>query len=298
MTGRRPTRAQAAKWRASLDLFGEVPVTRPDVYAWLLGVADMDPASFRAEGYMRVYRVLDKIVTAKLEGTFDALTAPARKSARFRELAAAGRAVIGAANPYAVGGVGAGTSGRQLEGVPRMLRRSPQEVKRERARDQADRRSRRKARASMLHRLPGVLPPLSVLLADIGGPSAEALAGAMRVSASTARRWLREDDAPHSVLLALFWVTRWGMSAADANAFNDAVNSARVAGLREGEAKRLREDLSHVERLADFGSANDPLPTVSAQPARSSYAQPADLPIVFTSLRRAPCADAGRKKSA
>jgi hypothetical protein len=58
------------------DLFGEVVVTHDDVRAWLLAVPRIDPESARAAHYVKGYGVVDKIRAAKLQGLFDACTAP------------------------------------------------------------------------------------------------------------------------------------------------------------------------------------------------------------------------------
>jgi len=55
------------------DLFGEVPVTWPEVEDWLLAVPQIDPSSRRAEYYVRNWSVPDKIRRAKLAGTFESI---------------------------------------------------------------------------------------------------------------------------------------------------------------------------------------------------------------------------------
>lgn len=63
------------------DLFGQVPVTRQDVRAWLISVPRIDPDGPRAAHYARTYAVAEKIAQAKLAGTFDAITAPRERPA-------------------------------------------------------------------------------------------------------------------------------------------------------------------------------------------------------------------------
>jgi hypothetical protein len=299
---RRASKAQAVKWRAELDLFGEVAVTRQDVYAWLLAVVHMDPASERAFNYVRSYGVLNKIIRAKLDGTFDDLTAPAKHSARFRELAAT-RAVEQPSNEL---GLGDWKTGKKASLVTKKLRasvRAKDVIERERKRGESRKASRRAVDATALRRLPQATPTLVQMLDDIGNPAPAALAGALGVSPATAQRWVREDAAPQTVLLALFWLTRWGASQVDANAHNDAVSAVRLARSLETELARSRSQLEKVGRIADFGSANDPVPNAPAGIAAASpYPIPETLPgrrevpIVFTSLRIAPCAAADRKK--
>lgn len=49
------------------DLFGEVPITVPELRAWLLEVPGIDPDSPRAQHYLRAYNVTEKIARIKLE---------------------------------------------------------------------------------------------------------------------------------------------------------------------------------------------------------------------------------------
>lgn len=285
---------------AELDLFGEVPVTRTDVYAWLLTVG-VDPASFRALRYVESYAVLDKVTRAKSDGSFQRITAAARDTARFRELVSHGTAVPGASNVFGVGEVGAGSGSSELRTARERKRRTPREIAREREQAKVEKRQRRKMGASILNRVPKGIPSFSVLLKNLGEPDAETLAASLRVCPSTARRWLKNEEAPFPVLLALFWLTRWGVSVIDADAFNDAIQAIRIARLRESEAAALRARLQQVERIADFGSANDPLPSVGAAP---SYPIPphlqapvvAAVPLVFTSIRKASCVESKPKK--
>jgi hypothetical protein len=93
----------------------------------------------------------------------------------------------------------------------------------------------------MLNRIPRSFPSLSAMLDDLGRPKPAALARALRVSASTVRRWIADDAAPHSVMVAIFWITRWGISAIDAEAYNSATMHA-------GLAVQLKLDLAESHR--------------------------------------------------
>ena len=66
----------------------------------------------------------------------------------------------------------------------------------------------------MLNRLPTPtqMPPFQTMLDDIGNPTAHALARALDVTPTTVKRWRRAGTAPRPVLLAIFWLTRWGRS--------------------------------------------------------------------------------------
>jgi hypothetical protein len=277
---------------ACLDLFGEVPVTRQDVYAWLLAVVSLDPSSERAASYVHSYAVLNKIVRAKLDGTFDELTAPAKHSARYRELAAAGRATPFAQNVLGIGDWDESEIGSPISKALRAKRRPTEVIQQERVAKARRRELSQERKTSMLRRLPDSVPPLPLLLSDIGNPSPGLLAETFSVSVGTVQRWISNQEAPKAVLLALFWITKWGVSLVDSRAHNDAVVAVGMASALQAEAETLRSKLQRVGGIADFGSANDPLPEVAAttpKPAR-------ELPIVITSIRRAPCADSGRKK--
>ena len=126
----------------------------------------------------------------------------------------------------------------------------------------------------MLNRLPAQLPPLSLMLDDLGTPSHRALARALGVSQRTVRRWVARDAAPRAVLLALFWVTRWGRSSVDCDVTNEAAMLAGyVASLRR-ELDAVRADLARSLALRDSGAANLPswraLPMATVIPLRPS----------------------------
>jgi hypothetical protein len=101
----------------------------------------------------------------------------------------------------------------------------------------------------MLNRIPRQLPTLSTMLDDLGNPKPESLARALRVSPRTARRWISDDQAPFAVMVAIFWVTRWGISAVDAEAYNAAT---QYAGLAEILRADLAESRRQVDRLVEL----------------------------------------------
>lgn len=53
------------------DLFGEVPVTWDEVYAWCEKVAGM--TGWRRDWYIRNWNVIEKVQRAKTDGSFCAL---------------------------------------------------------------------------------------------------------------------------------------------------------------------------------------------------------------------------------
>lgn len=58
------------------DLFGEVIVTQADIRLWLETVPRINPDGPRAAHYAKYWDVPHKIKQAKLEGRFEATTAP------------------------------------------------------------------------------------------------------------------------------------------------------------------------------------------------------------------------------
>ena len=57
------------------DLFGEIPVTWPDVDAWCWAVAGLPPHSWRRRYYIEHWNVPEKIRAAKLSGAFHRIIA-------------------------------------------------------------------------------------------------------------------------------------------------------------------------------------------------------------------------------
>jgi len=106
----------------------------------------------------------------------------------------------------------------------------------------------------MLNRLPRPteIPPLALMLDDIGRPSAARLARALGVTARTAQRWLVAGRAPRPVLLALFFLTRWGWHLVHCEAHNAAVLYAMQVRTLGAELAALRE-----QRHAPPGRAAD-----------------------------------------
>jgi hypothetical protein len=111
----------------------------------------------------------------------------------------------------------------------------------------------------MLAHAPRVLPPIAVVLADIGNPTPAAIAAVLDLDERTVRRWIQADKMPRPAHLALFWLTRWGRSIVDTSATNDARLYAGLARSRLDEIEHLRHQLARVVAIADFGSANDPI---------------------------------------
>ncbi len=112
----------------------------------------------------------------------------------------------------------------------------------------------------MLNRLPlpTQMPPLWMLIEDIGNPKPRELAKALAVTEASVKRWIKLDAAPRPVMLAIFWLTRWGQSSVHCEAHNDAVMQAGIASNLRRQVERLQTQLDHLGRIGDFGAANDP----------------------------------------
>lgn len=109
----------------------------------------------------------------------------------------------------------------------------------------------------MLNRLPKCTPSFSDLLTDIGNPSDQAIAKALNVTARTVHTW-RKTEAPRPVLLALFWITRWGLSATNAEVLDLSDMHYATTLMQRLEIKRLQSTIEQLQRIGHFGSANDP----------------------------------------
>lgn len=102
------------------------------------------------------------------------------------------------------------------------------------------------------------MPPLDTLLDDLGNPTAKELAHAVRVSERTARSYIKSKRAPHAVMLALFWVSRWGQQWVHVDAHNDATHFHGLAMAYERENRQLRKLIDRLLADLRFSSANDP----------------------------------------
>jgi len=108
------------------------------------------------------------------------------------------------------------------------------------------------------------LPAFSTILHDLPASPAQ-VARHLGISAGTLTRYRTADQAPRPVMLALFWETRWGRSAADCEATNwGAVYYRKAMGL-ERENLALKGRIAHLERLIQdgYGAANFPFFTVA-----------------------------------
>ncbi len=112
------------------------------------------------------------------------------------------------------------------------------------------------------------VPPLSHILEDLNYPDAAEVAKFLNVHPATVHRWIREDRAPKTARLALYWLTPY----ARATIYHDeehraALHAGLVRALQE-ELQALKKEMARVLALADFGCANDV--TLLVQPSRIS----------------------------
>lgn len=105
---------------------------------------------------------------------------------------------------------------------------------------------------------PAKMPAFSFLLADMAGTPAQ-VARHLGVTHRTLQRWVAAGDAPRSALLAMYWESRWGRSAMDAQLVNDARIAHGLVSSLQSENATLRARIARLERLGGFGSANGPM---------------------------------------
>lgn len=111
---------------------------------------------------------------------------------------------------------------------------------------------------------PDHLPPLSVLIGDLhGSRTPESIGQHLGVSGLTVRRWIAKDEAPRAAALALFWETRWGLSALDAQAVNLVRTHVGLNNALRRENATLAARVAYLEGVGQFGSANAPTFNVS-----------------------------------
>ncbi|WP_225782784.1 helix-turn-helix domain-containing protein [Xenophilus sp. Marseille-Q4582] len=106
---------------------------------------------------------------------------------------------------------------------------------------------------------PARLPPFDLMCNDLGLPDAQ-IARHLGVTTRTLRVW-RRRGAPRAAQLALFWESRWGMSAIDAEHGNLVSHYFQAAGMHEREVKRLRLVVRRLEAERGTGrevAANSP----------------------------------------
>lgn len=107
---------------------------------------------------------------------------------------------------------------------------------------------------------PAGLPSFSTMLQDLQA-TPEQLARHLDLSRRQLQRYQAADAAPRVVMLAMFWETRWGRSAADCEAANWAALHFRRAEIAERQNVALRRQVAVLEHeLARVDrAANSPI---------------------------------------
>lgn len=112
------------------------------------------------------------------------------------------------------------------------------------------------------------LPPFSILFHDIPA-SLSQISRHLGLSPTTVRKYLRDDQAPRAVMLALFWESRWGRSAADCEAANFGQVHYALAECLKEKVQVLQDQISLLEdELAQNtgGAANGPIYRIGVKP--------------------------------
>lgn len=111
------------------------------------------------------------------------------------------------------------------------------------------------------------LPPFSILFNDLPA-SVSQISRHLGLTPATVRRYLQRDQAPRAVMLALFWESRWGRSAADSEAANfGQAHYALAQSLQQQNAELLRQLVQLEEALSrNDGAANGPIYRIGQAP--------------------------------
>lgn len=107
---------------------------------------------------------------------------------------------------------------------------------------------------------PAQLPHIETMLNSLGND--QEVAKFLGVSLRTVKNYRKEGQAPRAVMLALFWETPWGVSAADCQAVNEARMAYTKARILERENEVLRGQVLTLEKelsSAGYGAANAPI---------------------------------------
>lgn len=100
------------------------------------------------------------------------------------------------------------------------------------------------------------LPHLSTILSDLSYASPREIARHLGITPAALTRYTRQEQAPRPIMLALFWETRWGRSAADTEAVNWAAMHHQRAAVLERENAALRRQIAQLESLIAQGAGH------------------------------------------
>lgn len=110
----------------------------------------------------------------------------------------------------------------------------------------------------MILKTPRRIPALADMIRDLSA-TPDQIATALDVNRSTVYLWLRTGKAPRAAMLALYWMTRWGLSEIDAELYNAAQVYRGLAQALERELWQVTQHIQKLGQLGEFGSANDPV---------------------------------------
>ncbi|MEJ8816090.1 hypothetical protein WKW77_33915 [Variovorax ureilyticus] len=99
------------------------------------------------------------------------------------------------------------------------------------------------------------LPPLDFLLTD-QMESRNAIAHHLGVSLRTLQRYQASGNAPRAVYLTLWFESRWGRAALDAQTLNEAQHARAWVASLERECDRLRGVIQALEQAQEAPAAN------------------------------------------
>lgn len=113
---------------------------------------------------------------------------------------------------------------------------------------------------------PAGLPHLHTMLDDIPATPAK-IAALLGIKPATLANYKRAGQAPQPIMLALFWETRWGMSAADCEArrFGDTYRDLAKSYERKNaillmQIKLLEAEIARMAMESSVrGAANGPI---------------------------------------
>lgn len=110
-----------------------------------------------------------------------------------------------------------------------------------------------------IERAPRALPIWHAIIEDLGNPPPARIAAALGISWRSVYRYHKTGQAPRPILLALFWLTRWGQSQLDAEMVNNCSMAVGLAEALQTEVRQLRDQVAHLIAIGDYGAANTPL---------------------------------------
>jgi hypothetical protein len=105
---------------------------------------------------------------------------------------------------------------------------------------------------------PQTLPSFAAISEDLRLVKPQVLAKHLGVSERSIFNWKSQNNAPRAVQLALFWETTWGHSVLNCDLDNTVSRFKQLANALQYDNNTLRKRIEYLERLSDFGAANQP----------------------------------------